>query len=117
MISLAMAAHGSSNPVARRAMDELVDFSDETKIPRRMKFFKLQQISEAWHFVNLMAIGEDLSLAREINALCIGLTIVMEKRDSFVDELDLLVDRFMPEKMVEFTKESQEKDTRNLMKL
>ncbi|GJW82768.1 hypothetical protein Tco_0155913 [Tanacetum coccineum] len=57
------------------------------------------------------AIGEDLRLAREINALCAGLTAVMEERDSFVDELGLLVDRFVPEEMAEFLKESQEKDT------
>nr|GEU29833.1 hypothetical protein [Tanacetum cinerariifolium] len=63
------------------------------------------------------AIGEDLSLAREINALCVGLTIVIEERDNFVDELDLLVVRFVSEKMAEFMKESQEKDTQNLMKL
>ncbi|GJW22217.1 hypothetical protein Tco_0032839 [Tanacetum coccineum] len=49
-----MAAPGPSNPVARRDMDELADFRGETEIPKRMKFFKLQQISEARRFVNLM---------------------------------------------------------------
>ncbi|GJT27945.1 hypothetical protein Tco_0908220 [Tanacetum coccineum] len=64
-----------------------------------------------------IAISEDQRLAREINALCMGLTVVMEERDNFVDELDVLVGRFVPKKMVEFMKESQEKYTRNLMKL
>ncbi|GJS71415.1 RNA-directed DNA polymerase, eukaryota, reverse transcriptase zinc-binding domain protein [Tanacetum coccineum] len=54
-ISLAMKTPGPPNPVARRAMDELADFSGETEIPKRMKFFKLQQISEAWRFINLMS--------------------------------------------------------------
>ncbi|GKB14562.1 hypothetical protein Tco_0848485 [Tanacetum coccineum] len=49
-----MKTPGPPNPVARRAMDELADFSGETEIPKRMKFFKLQQISEAWRFINLM---------------------------------------------------------------
>ncbi|GKA60728.1 hypothetical protein Tco_0760135, partial [Tanacetum coccineum] len=36
------------------------------------------------------AISEDQRLAGEINALCIGLTAVMEERENFVDELDVL---------------------------
>ncbi|GJZ21117.1 hypothetical protein Tco_0558156 [Tanacetum coccineum] len=63
------------------------------------------------------AVSEDLRLAREINVLCAGLTAVIEEKENFVDELDVLVDRFVPEKMVEFMKESQDKDTPNLMKL
>ncbi|GJS42898.1 hypothetical protein Tco_0567941 [Tanacetum coccineum] len=49
-----MAAPGPSNPVARRDMDELANFRGETEIPKCMKFFKLQQISEGRRFVNLM---------------------------------------------------------------
>ncbi|GKA58274.1 hypothetical protein Tco_0757462 [Tanacetum coccineum] len=63
------------------------------------------------------AVSEDLRLAREINALCTGLTAVIKERENFVDELDVLVDRFVPEKMAEFMKESQGKDTPNQMKL
>ncbi|GJU32540.1 hypothetical protein Tco_1176129 [Tanacetum coccineum] len=39
------------------------------------------------------AISEDLRLAREINGLCAGLTAVIEEREHFIDELDILVDR------------------------
>ncbi|GJX62678.1 hypothetical protein Tco_0295578 [Tanacetum coccineum] len=38
----------------RRAIDELAEFSRETDIPKSTKFFKLQQISEAKHFINAM---------------------------------------------------------------
>ncbi|GJU69693.1 hypothetical protein Tco_1255952 [Tanacetum coccineum] len=77
--------------------------------------------SPEWEFMFILyclrAISKDQRLAREINALCIGLTTVMEEKDNFVDELDVLAGRFMPEKMVEFMNESQDKDTRNSMKL
>ncbi|GJU48924.1 hypothetical protein Tco_1218479 [Tanacetum coccineum] len=63
------------------------------------------------------AISEDLRLAREINALCAGLTIVIKERENFIGELDVLVDKFVPKKMVEFMEESQSKDTPNMMKL
>ncbi|GJX35235.1 hypothetical protein Tco_0246792 [Tanacetum coccineum] len=38
-----------------------------------------------------MAINEDQRLAREINVLCMELTVVMEEKDNFVDELDVLI--------------------------
>ncbi|GJX37662.1 hypothetical protein Tco_0250965 [Tanacetum coccineum] len=63
------------------------------------------------------AIVEDIRLAREINGLCDGLTAIIEKREPFIGELDTLVDRFMSEKMCEFLKETQAKDTDKLMKL
>nr|GEV65693.1 hypothetical protein [Tanacetum cinerariifolium] len=37
------------------------------------------------------SISEDLSLAREIKALCVGLTVVINERENFVDELNVLV--------------------------
>ncbi|GKA87188.1 hypothetical protein Tco_0808899 [Tanacetum coccineum] len=58
-----------------------------------------------------------LRLAREINGLCAGLTAVIEEREQFSDELDILVDRFIPRKMVEFMRETQSKDTEKLMKM
>ncbi|GJY79069.1 hypothetical protein Tco_0484870 [Tanacetum coccineum] len=57
------------------------------------------------------------SLAREINGLCVGLTARIEERECFIDELDILVDSFVPEKMAEFLKETQEKDRNRLMRL
>ncbi|GKC46004.1 hypothetical protein Tco_1063726 [Tanacetum coccineum] len=63
------------------------------------------------------AISEDLRLPKEINRLCASLTTIIEEREHFIDELDVLVDRFMPEKTAEFLKETQNKDTEKLMKL
>ncbi|GKC97485.1 hypothetical protein Tco_1167760 [Tanacetum coccineum] len=38
-------------------------------------------------------ISEDLRLAREINALCARLTAIVNKREAFADELDILAGR------------------------
>ncbi|GKC20569.1 reverse transcriptase domain-containing protein [Tanacetum coccineum] len=63
------------------------------------------------------AMNEDLRLERHINALCDALTDVIDERENFVGELDMLVGRFVPEKMAEFMKETQGKDIPNLIKL
>ncbi|GJT34756.1 hypothetical protein Tco_0925175 [Tanacetum coccineum] len=52
---------------------------------------------QSQHQTALRAAVEDSSLAREINGLCAGLTARIEERGYFIDELDTLVDRFMPE--------------------
>ncbi|GJU57549.1 hypothetical protein Tco_1235315 [Tanacetum coccineum] len=62
-------------------------------------------------------IAENLRLAREINVLCDRVTAIVDKRESFVDELDILVGRSVPGKMAEFMKQVQGKDIPNLMKL
>nr|GEW18011.1 hypothetical protein [Tanacetum cinerariifolium] len=48
-------------------------------------------------------IAKDLRLAREINALFAHLTAIIDERENFKDELNVLAGRRMPEKMVEFT--------------
>ncbi|GJZ67945.1 hypothetical protein Tco_0631185 [Tanacetum coccineum] len=63
------------------------------------------------------AIAEDSRLARKTNGLCDGLTVVIEERELFICELKTLLDRFVPDKMYEFLKETQAKDTDKLMKL
>ncbi|GKB65375.1 hypothetical protein Tco_0921561 [Tanacetum coccineum] len=62
-------------------------------------------------------ISEDLRLAREINALCVRATAIVDERESFVDELDMLAGRPVPGKMDEFMRQVQGKDIPNLMKL
>ncbi|GJW09057.1 hypothetical protein Tco_1571480 [Tanacetum coccineum] len=62
-------------------------------------------------------ISKDLRLAREINALCDRLTVVVDEREAFDDELDMLAGKYVPGKMAEFTKHVQNKDIPNLMKL
>ncbi|GJZ41363.1 hypothetical protein Tco_0588249 [Tanacetum coccineum] len=63
------------------------------------------------------AAVEDGSLAREINGLCDGLTARIEEREYFIEELDTLADLFVPDKMAEFLKETQDKDRNRLMRL
>ncbi|GJS42351.1 hypothetical protein Tco_0567394 [Tanacetum coccineum] len=44
-----MAAAGPSNILARQVTDDLIDFSDETSLPKYMKFFFLEQIAKTRH--------------------------------------------------------------------
>ncbi|GKE09253.1 hypothetical protein Tco_1412804, partial [Tanacetum coccineum] len=62
-------------------------------------------------------ITEDVRLTREINALCARVTDIVDERESFVDELDMLAPKFVPVKMAEFMKQIQSKEIPNLMKL
>ncbi|GJV80973.1 hypothetical protein Tco_1516843 [Tanacetum coccineum] len=77
----------------------------------------MQMNNQPFSIMEKGAISEDQRLARMINALCMVRIIIIEERDNFVDKLDVLAGRFIPDKMVEFIKESQDKDTQNLMKL
>ncbi|GKD71112.1 hypothetical protein Tco_1325202, partial [Tanacetum coccineum] len=63
------------------------------------------------------AKSDDVRLARQINTLCDTLTDVIDRRWGFVGELDMLAYKFVLGKMVEFMKETQDKDILNLMKL
>ncbi|GKE54864.1 hypothetical protein Tco_1490020 [Tanacetum coccineum] len=56
------------------------------------------------------AVVKDQRLAWEINRLCVGLTTRIKERGYFIDELNVLVDKFVLEKMAEFLKETQDKD-------
>ncbi|GJR23425.1 hypothetical protein Tco_0971952 [Tanacetum coccineum] len=62
-------------------------------------------------------IAEDLRLAREINALCARVTTIVDQRERFVDELDMLAGRHVPDKMADFMKQVQSKDNLNLLQL
>ncbi|GJT44897.1 hypothetical protein Tco_0953612 [Tanacetum coccineum] len=62
-------------------------------------------------------ITKDLRLAREINALCARVTVIVDQREMFVGELDMLAGRHVPDKMVDFMNQVQGKDIQNLMKL
>ncbi|GJX33438.1 hypothetical protein Tco_0243293 [Tanacetum coccineum] len=53
-------------------------------------------------------ITKDLRLAREINALCARVTAIVDQREMFVDELDMLAGRHVPDKMADFMKEIQD---------
>ncbi|GKA61783.1 hypothetical protein Tco_0761302 [Tanacetum coccineum] len=64
-----------------------------------------------------MEIAEDVRLTREINLLCMCLTVIVDEREAFADELDMLAGKYVSGKMAEFTKRVQSKDIPNLMKL
>ncbi|GKD78259.1 hypothetical protein Tco_1340880, partial [Tanacetum coccineum] len=52
-------------------------------------------------------IAEDVRLEREINTLCAHVTAIVDERESFVDELDMLAPKFVSVKMAEFMKQIQ----------
>nr|GEV78854.1 hypothetical protein [Tanacetum cinerariifolium] len=66
---------------------------------------------------SMREITEDLRLSREINALCVRVTDIVDERERFVNELDQLGGRLVPERMVEFIKEVQGKDMSNRLKM
>ncbi|GKE30524.1 hypothetical protein Tco_1445908 [Tanacetum coccineum] len=55
-------------------------------------------------------ITKDLRLAREINALCARVTSIVDQREMFVDELDMLAGRHVLDKMADFMKQVQVPD-------
>ncbi|GKD99643.1 hypothetical protein Tco_1387627 [Tanacetum coccineum] len=63
------------------------------------------------------SIAEDLRLTGEINALCDGLTAVIDEIGYFFNELNVLVGSSVPDKMAEFMRGVQDKDIPNLMKM
>ncbi|GJU70990.1 hypothetical protein Tco_1262395 [Tanacetum coccineum] len=79
-----------------------------------MKLHMLMTSSVVFDF---REINEDLRLSREINALCARLTAIVDERERFVDELDILVGRSVPEIMAEFMKQVQGKYMSNRLKL
>ena len=89
-----MAAPSGPNQVARRVIDDLVDFSGETSVDGYMSFFKGQQISSIRGFINRMR-EEVTTLKNEIgqlNALIAELEALGEE-DLFDTLLDLRHDR------------------------
>ncbi|GJV15328.1 hypothetical protein Tco_1360651 [Tanacetum coccineum] len=95
------------------AYDDMVDFIQELKaVPGTTAAVKTAE------FLNdALEISEDLRLAREINALCAHATAIVDERESFIDELDMLAGRSVPGKMAEFMRQVQGKDISNLVKL
>ncbi|GJX90381.1 hypothetical protein Tco_0343707 [Tanacetum coccineum] len=66
-----MVAPGGANQIARRVINDLIEFSDETSIDGYMSFFKSQQIAESRAlkyqgelFDTLMDLRDDKEVAR-----------------------------------------------------
>nr|GEZ28033.1 hypothetical protein [Tanacetum cinerariifolium] len=56
-----MAAFGSSNVVARRAIDEISKCSVENETPKYMKAFILQEIFESRHLIRVLCDEVDVA--------------------------------------------------------
>ncbi|GJV05039.1 hypothetical protein Tco_1338608 [Tanacetum coccineum] len=54
----------AGNQIARRVIDDLIDFNGETSIPRYMKFFFDQQISDHRRFISRM--HEEVQTSRHL---------------------------------------------------
>ncbi|GKD88180.1 hypothetical protein Tco_1363687 [Tanacetum coccineum] len=80
-----MVALGPSNQVARRAIDELMEFSGETQVPKYIKFFIEQQIAETRRFINVMhdqAQSSRNRLAR-LNAMISKMEAINDPEESY----------------------------------
>ncbi|GJZ74051.1 hypothetical protein Tco_0638197 [Tanacetum coccineum] len=81
-----MAAPGPSNLLARRVIDDLIDFSGETSVSKYMKIFFLQKIAETRRFLNLMR--DEAQTARS----CISqLTALIAELEAIGDQDELVV--------------------------
>ncbi|GJT51677.1 hypothetical protein Tco_0977834 [Tanacetum coccineum] len=83
-----MDALGPSNQVARHAIDELMEFSGETQVPKYMKLFIKQQIAKTRHFINVMHEQAQSSRNRlaQLNAM-ISEMEAMNDPEEFYDAL------------------------------
>ncbi|GJY96304.1 hypothetical protein Tco_0513214 [Tanacetum coccineum] len=74
--------------IARRAVDDLMDFSRETEPPKYMKFFILQQIAEARRYVNVLR--EEAQTARSCLGQLNAMIAKMEAMDNPKEVYDSL---------------------------
>ncbi|GJX30354.1 hypothetical protein Tco_0238433 [Tanacetum coccineum] len=84
-----MAAPGPSNVVTRRVVDDLIDFSGETDVPKFMKFFFVQQVADIRRFVNRMR--EEAPTARNCIAQLTALVAEIEAMDDQEEVFDTLM--------------------------
>nr|GEV71291.1 hypothetical protein [Tanacetum cinerariifolium] len=83
-----MAAPGG-NQLARRFVDDLIEFSGQTSVDGCMKFFKAQQISESCHFIN--RIREEVQTCQNQIAQLNALIAEMEAFDDPGEVFDTLM--------------------------
>nr|GEY02647.1 hypothetical protein [Tanacetum cinerariifolium] len=90
-----MAAPEAENQIARRVIDDLVDFSGETDVPKYMKFFLGQQIVEGRHFINRMREEPPTSrnLIAQLNALIAELEALEDLKEVYDTLMCLRDDR------------------------
>ncbi|GKB75150.1 hypothetical protein Tco_0936562, partial [Tanacetum coccineum] len=77
------------NELARRVVDDLIEFSGQTSVNGHMNFFKEQQISELRHFVNMMR--EEVQTCRNQTTQLNALIAEMEAFDDPGEVFDTLM--------------------------
>ncbi|GJS74339.1 hypothetical protein Tco_0707180 [Tanacetum coccineum] len=85
MMFISIAAPGSSNILASYAIDEIAEFSGETEVPKFMKFFILQEISEARRYASVLydeALTVRTCLA-QVNAMISEIEAMDDQEDVF----------------------------------
>ncbi|GKA98463.1 hypothetical protein Tco_0826400 [Tanacetum coccineum] len=68
-------------------------WKDDRRIKSLSVMYGYHDVSCGCQITVMMEISKDLRLAREINALCAHATVIVDERESFVDELDMLARR------------------------
>ncbi|GKE30339.1 hypothetical protein Tco_1445723 [Tanacetum coccineum] len=90
-----MAAPGPSNVIARRVVDELLEFNDETSVSNALTFFNAKQTVECRRFVNRMGDEVEISetLIGQLNALIAELEGMKDQGELFDTLMPLREDR------------------------
>ncbi|GJU07638.1 hypothetical protein Tco_1124068 [Tanacetum coccineum] len=90
-----MAAPGGANQIARRVIDDLIEFSGETSVDGYMSFFKSQQIAESRGFINRMREEANTvrNLVGQLNALIAEMEALEDQGELFDTLMDLRDDR------------------------
>ncbi|GKC66888.1 hypothetical protein Tco_1099486 [Tanacetum coccineum] len=84
-----MAGPVGGNQVARRVIDDLIDFSGETSIPKYMAFFFNQQIADRRRFINRMR--EEVQPSRNLIAQLIAYIAELEAFEDPGEVFDTLM--------------------------
>nr|GEY68811.1 hypothetical protein [Tanacetum cinerariifolium] len=90
-----MASPGGANQIARRVIDDLIEFSEETYVNGYMSFFKSQQIFESRGFINRMHKGANTTrnLVGHVNALIAKMEALKDRGKVFDILMDLWDDK------------------------
>ncbi|GJY59443.1 hypothetical protein Tco_0459335 [Tanacetum coccineum] len=90
-----MAALSPSNVIARRVVDDLLEFNGKTSVSNALSFFNAQQIIEGRRFVNWMhdEVQTSRTLLGQMNALIAELEAIEDQREVFDSLMSLREDR------------------------
>ncbi|GKC53494.1 hypothetical protein Tco_1076239 [Tanacetum coccineum] len=90
-----MTASGGANQIARRVIDDLIEFSGDTSVDGYMSFFKSQQIAESHGFINRMREEANTvrNLVGQLNALIAEMEALKDQGELFDTLMDLRDDR------------------------